>query len=149
MTLGHSNWTICSPQNLFLQKEFPLYSDAKCTVSLFLHAIFPRSRRSPFHFCQNGSRGHGDAIFVLAAQKPISSLLRVKLPKNHVSLLWVFGAPETQKTQKMYPNLFWPGKLLGAKIQAFKFQQGSDLIDLRLTQRELENLIFENFWRHF
>ena len=25
MTLGHSNWTICSPQNLFLQNEFPLY----------------------------------------------------------------------------------------------------------------------------
>ena len=25
MTLGHSNWTICSPRNLFLQNEFPLY----------------------------------------------------------------------------------------------------------------------------
>ena len=25
MTLGHSNWTICSPGNLFLQNEFPLY----------------------------------------------------------------------------------------------------------------------------
>ena len=25
MTLGHSSWTICSPRNLFLQNESPLY----------------------------------------------------------------------------------------------------------------------------
>ena len=27
-------------------------------------------------------------------------------------------------------------------------KQGSDLIDLRLIWRELENLIFKDFWRH-
>ena len=25
MTLGHSNWTVCSPLNLFLKDEIPLY----------------------------------------------------------------------------------------------------------------------------
>ena len=38
MTLGHSNWTIWSPRNLFLQTEFPLYYKAICSISLFLHA---------------------------------------------------------------------------------------------------------------
>ena len=39
MTLGHSNRIICSPQNLFLQYEFPLYSQARCSISLFLHTV--------------------------------------------------------------------------------------------------------------
>ena len=29
----------------------------------------------------------------------------------------------------------------------FDYKQGSDLIDLRLTWREMEGLIFEDFWR--
>ena len=33
MTPGHSSWTIYSPQNLFLQNEFPLYLQATCSIS--------------------------------------------------------------------------------------------------------------------
>ena len=32
ITLGHSNWSICSPRNLFLQIEFPLYWQATCRI---------------------------------------------------------------------------------------------------------------------
>ena len=39
MTPGHSNWTICSLWNLFLQNGFPLYSQATCSSSLFLHQV--------------------------------------------------------------------------------------------------------------
>ena len=37
MTLGHSNWTTYTPQNLFLQNAFKLYQQATCSISLFLH----------------------------------------------------------------------------------------------------------------
>ena len=37
MTLGHLNWTIWSPQNLFLQNIFSFYSCVRCSISLFLH----------------------------------------------------------------------------------------------------------------
>ena len=39
MTLGHSNWTICSPRNLFLQNGFPLSCQATCSISLSLHVV--------------------------------------------------------------------------------------------------------------
>ena len=39
------------------------------------------------------SGGHGNALFVLADQKPISRLLYVKLSKNHFSLMY-FCSPE-------------------------------------------------------
>ena len=38
MTLGHSNWTIRSSQDLFLQLKFPLYKQSICSISLFQHA---------------------------------------------------------------------------------------------------------------
>ena len=38
LSLGHSNWTICSPGNLFLKSKFPLFKKP--------HAAFP------FHACR-------------------------------------------------------------------------------------------------
>ena len=34
MTLGHSNWTICSPWNWHFKNRIPLYWQATCSISL-------------------------------------------------------------------------------------------------------------------
>ena len=39
MTLGDSNWTFCTPWKILLQNEFLLYSQAICSISLFLHTV--------------------------------------------------------------------------------------------------------------
>ena len=48
MTLGNLNWTICNPQNPFLQNEFPLYAlyvrvFKQRNVARILHRICPPS----------------------------------------------------------------------------------------------------------
>ena len=48
MTLVHSNWTLCSPWNLFLQEEFPLLYQATCSIP------FPRMQRE--RALHNGSQ---------------------------------------------------------------------------------------------
>ena len=47
MTLRYSNWTSCSPQNLFHEHIFRLSEWAKCSISHFLHAEEKASQIEP------------------------------------------------------------------------------------------------------